>query len=224
MPGLTALNALVSVVVALCFRRTPSGRAWKEASKKSSDGGMKWVARDRMGWLAGAVASWVGLGAGCGLLIPGAKTAAAARPAARQLEFYNLHTGGSLRGCIGRAVTTSLMLWTRSITCCATSVPVTCAASILPFWIWCIACASPWRATSRSRHLGVSLPATNAMLARRSNGVAKNSYHVKGMAIDLRLGPRPQRSAHGADARRRRRRLLPESDFVHMDTGPVRSW
>ena len=39
----------------------------------------------------------------------------------------------------------------------------------------------------RSRHLGYRCPATNAMLARRSNGVAKNSYHVKGMAIDLRL-------------------------------------
>ena len=34
---------------------------------------------------------------------------------------------------------------------------------------------------------GYRSPKTNAMLARRSSGVAKNSYHTKGMAIDLRL-------------------------------------
>jgi uncharacterized protein YcbK (DUF882 family) len=64
------------------------------------------------------------------------------------------------------------------------------------------------------------------MLARRSNGVAKNSYHVKGMAIDLRL---PDRGLK--DLRNAARTLAgggvgyyPKSDFVHMDTGPVRSW
>jgi hypothetical protein len=57
---LTALKALVSVVLVLCFRRTPLGSAWEVAFENSSDGEMRWVARDRIGWLAGAVASWVG--------------------------------------------------------------------------------------------------------------------------------------------------------------------
>jgi uncharacterized protein YcbK (DUF882 family) len=34
---------------------------------------------------------------------------------------------------------------------------------------------------------GYRTAATNAMLARRSSRVAKNSYHIKGMAIDLHL-------------------------------------
>ena len=37
------------------------------------------------------------IAAGCALLIPGAKVAAAATSPARQLEFYNLHTGEALR-------------------------------------------------------------------------------------------------------------------------------
>jgi hypothetical protein len=56
---LTALNALISVVVVLCFAGR-LGPCWEAASRHSSDGGMKWVARDRMGWPAGAGASWVG--------------------------------------------------------------------------------------------------------------------------------------------------------------------
>jgi uncharacterized protein YcbK (DUF882 family) len=73
---------------------------------------------------------------------------------------------------------------------------------------------------------GYRSPATNAMLARRSNGVAKNSLHVKGMAIDLRL---PDRAL--ADLRAAALALAgggagyyPKSNFVHMDTGRVRTW
>ena len=73
---------------------------------------------------------------------------------------------------------------------------------------------------------GYRSPRTNAMLAQRSGKVAKNSYHVKGMAIDLRL---PGRQLE--DLRDTAMRLAgggvgfyPESEFVHMDTGPVRAW
>ena len=34
---------------------------------------------------------------------------------------------------------------------------------------------------------GYRSPHTNAMLAARSNGVAKHSYHMKGMAVDIRM-------------------------------------
>ena len=73
---------------------------------------------------------------------------------------------------------------------------------------------------------GYRSPKTNAMLAQRSGKVAKNSYHVKGMAIDLRL---PGRRLE--DVRDNAMRLAGggvgfyrDSDFVHMDTGPVRAW
>jgi uncharacterized protein YcbK (DUF882 family) len=73
---------------------------------------------------------------------------------------------------------------------------------------------------------GYRCPATNAMLAARSKRVAKNSYHVLGMAIDLRL---PGRQL--ATVRDSAKALAsggvgyyPNSDFVHVDTGPVRAW
>jgi uncharacterized protein YcbK (DUF882 family) len=67
---------------------------------------------------------------------------------------------------------------------------------------------------------------TNAMLAARSGGVAKNSYHVHGMAIDLRLPGCALQAVQRAalDLARGGVGFYPKSDFVHVDTGPVRRW
>jgi len=69
-------------------------------------------------------------------------------------------------------------------------------------------------------------PATNAMLAARSNGVAAHSLHLLGKAIDLRV---PGRGL--PDVRRAALALqgggvgyYPRSDFVHVDIGRVRHW
>ena len=69
-------------------------------------------------------------------------------------------------------------------------------------------------------------PATNAKLRSESTGVAKNSYHMKAMAIDIRLA-----DVRLADLRRAAKELArggvgmyPASNFVHVDTGPVRYW
>ena len=132
------------------------------------------------------------LGAGCGLLIPGAKTAAAARPAARQLEFYNLHTWRDpLRAVYwegGHYIADAL----DEIDYVLRDFRTGDVRSIDPAPLdlvhrlrLAMACDQPVHVIS-----GYRCPATNAMLARRSNGVAKNSYHVKGMAIDLRLPDR----------------------------------
>jgi uncharacterized protein YcbK (DUF882 family) len=73
---------------------------------------------------------------------------------------------------------------------------------------------------------GYRSPATNAMLNARSTGVARHSLHMQGQAIDIRLaGYRSDRlrdlalsmSAGGVGYYRK-------SDFVHIDTGRVRSW
>lgn len=73
---------------------------------------------------------------------------------------------------------------------------------------------------------GYRSPATNAMLAARSKGVAKNSYHLRGMAVDIRMPGRPLAELRDAALRLRRGGVgyYPKSDFVHVDVGPVRSW
>jgi uncharacterized protein YcbK (DUF882 family) len=73
---------------------------------------------------------------------------------------------------------------------------------------------------------GYRSPETNAMLRRKGRGAAKFSLHMVGRAIDLRL--------EGVKLSTLRRAALdlgaggvgyyPSSNFVHVDTGDVRSW
>lgn len=73
---------------------------------------------------------------------------------------------------------------------------------------------------------GYRSPATNAMLAAASDGVAQHSLHMEGKAVDIRLeGMSVRRLGRAA----RSLRLggvgqYPESNFVHVDVGNVRYW
>ena len=87
--------------------------------------------------------------------------------------------------------------------------------------------ASPHRQPRTLRdHFGLSFPSTNAMLRANSDGVAQNSYHIKAQAIDIRLRDVPLRRLH-ATAKAMKRGgvgMYTASNFVHVDTGPVRYW
>lgn len=73
---------------------------------------------------------------------------------------------------------------------------------------------------------GYRSPETNAELRKRSKNVVKNSLHMRGEAVDIRI----------PDCRTRELRnfcmklnvggvgYYPKSDFVHVDIGPVRHW
>lgn len=73
---------------------------------------------------------------------------------------------------------------------------------------------------------GYRSPKTNEMLRKHSSGVAKRSFHMLGRAIDIRLP--------GCDTRWLKQNFIAmksggvgyyrKSDFVHVDTGDVRSW
>ena len=68
-------------------------------------------------------------------------------------------------------------------------------------------------------------PETNAMLARTRFGVAENSQHLYGRALDLHLGPRLADAMQAARAMKRGGvGWYPHSGFLHIDTGPVRNW
>jgi uncharacterized protein YcbK (DUF882 family) len=82
--------------------------------------------------------------------------------------------------------------------------------------------------TSKPFHIvsGYRSPGTNASLRRHSRGVARQSLHMEGRAVDVRM--------EGVSARTIRNAALslyrggvgfyPRSNFVHLDTGDIRAW
>jgi len=73
---------------------------------------------------------------------------------------------------------------------------------------------------------GYRSPETNAKLRKKSKYVVKNSLHIQGEAVDIRIP--------GYDTRCLRKVCMKlkaggvgyyrKSDFVHVDVGPVRHW
>ena len=73
---------------------------------------------------------------------------------------------------------------------------------------------------------GYRSPATNQRLYLQRAGVAKHSFHIKGMAIDLRSEGRSIEQIRDAALNLRCGGVgyYPHSGFVHVDCGPVRQW
>lgn len=73
---------------------------------------------------------------------------------------------------------------------------------------------------------GYRSPASNSAMRRSGRGVASNSYHTRGQAIDFRID-----GVSLAKLRQAAENLnnggvgyYPRSNFIHVDTGPVRTW
>jgi len=69
-------------------------------------------------------------------------------------------------------------------------------------------------------------PKTNEMLRTRGGGVARNSQHLLGTAIDVRLEDIPIEVLRDTALAMRRGGVgfYRKADFVHIDTGRVRRW
>ena len=73
---------------------------------------------------------------------------------------------------------------------------------------------------------GYRTPKTNALLFKRNKKAAKNSYHMHGQAVDIRL-PGFKTSVLRRAAYKLSKGGIgyyPRRRFVHLDVGPVRYW
>ena len=162
-------------------------------------------------------------------LVPGAALAAlrVPYPPERSLKFYNLHTGESLtttyceNGCYVDGALREINYIMRDFR--ANEIK-----PINPRLLDLLYSLNRRLATPEPFHLisGYRSPATNAMLAARSEGVAHRSLHIEGKAADIRVPGRRlwevwqtsmEMLAGGVG-------FYPRSDFVHVDVGRVRFW
>ena len=73
---------------------------------------------------------------------------------------------------------------------------------------------------------GYRSPKTNAKLRHHSNGVAKRSLHMKGQALDIRLTGKKTSTVRDCAIALEAGGVgyYAKSNFVHVDTGRVRTW
>lgn len=73
---------------------------------------------------------------------------------------------------------------------------------------------------------GYRSPKTNEMLRKVSTGVAKRSLHMDGKAVDIRLNSVRLSKLRkiAVDMKAGGVGYYPKSNFIHVDTGAIRSW
>jgi len=159
----------------------------------------------------------------------GGRALAEAAPAVepREVRLHNLHTGESLQAVYfdqGQYVPDALAAVNRVLRDFRTGDQHVMDPRLLDLLSLVharVGAAQPFQVIS-----GYRSPKTNAMLHERSHGVANQSLHMQGMAIDVRVEGVQLLHLHQAalDLGRGGVGLYPTSDFVHMDVGRVRRW
>jgi uncharacterized protein YcbK (DUF882 family) len=73
---------------------------------------------------------------------------------------------------------------------------------------------------------GYRTPETNAILCRESGNVAKNSLHIQGKAVDIRLPDRKISAVRRVAVSLKKGGVgyYPSENFVHVDVGDIRCW
>ncbi|NJO37098.1 MAG: DUF882 domain-containing protein [Rhizobiales bacterium] len=147
--------------------------------------------------------------------------------AARELRFYNLHTFESLTAVYWRDGTylpeglAQISYHLRDFRTGGIKPIDPTLLNILHQVTSSMECDQPINVIS-----GYRTPATNAMLAAKSEKVAPNSFHMRGQAIDIRLPGLATTGVRDVALGLSRGGVgyYPESDFIHLDTGPIRAW
>ncbi len=159
-----------------------------------------------------------------GFILPPAS--AAVKPA-RELAFYDLHTGESLRTVYweaGRYLPDALKTIDFILRDYRTGEVKAIDPALLDL-LWGL---RERLGNGKAYHVisGYRSRRTNAYLRTRSGGVAKYSLHMVGKAVDIRLPGTATRELKQAAVTLKRGGVgyYPQSDFIHVDTGRVRYW
>jgi uncharacterized protein YcbK (DUF882 family) len=146
-------------------------------------------------------------------------------PGLRRLKLVNAHTGetfdGSYRDNNGPipGVLKELYVFLRDF---HSGAEIAIDVGVIDFLACVLDAAGETKATILSAY---RTPETNAMLARTNFGVAENSQHIHGRALDFRLDSKLPEAMKAARAMERGGvGWYPHSGFIHIDTGPVRNW
>ena len=170
---------------------------------------------------------FLGFGTVAGLALVCAPARAAIAAAPRSLRFESLHTGESLSAtywAAGAYVPQALHRIDHVLRDHRTGDVRPIAPGLLDLLVALrdrLQTDAPFQIISAYRS-----PATNAMLAEHSSGVARQSLHTQGLAIDIRVPGRKLTALRDAalDLKGGGVGFYPRSDFVHVDIGRVRSW
>ena len=161
------------------------------------------------------------------LSMPAMARAAIAAPGERTLRLYNTPTGESLSSVFwaeGQFVPDALTDINKLLRDHRNNT----VSAIDPELLVLLSSVSAQFGPQQQLHVisGYRSPESNEKLAAASGGVAKHSMHIEGKAIDIRMPGRDLASVHKAalNAKRGGVGYYPDSQFVHMDTGRVRSW
>lgn len=152
---------------------------------------------------------------------------AGAAPIARRLAFEHTHTGErlALTYAVGDAylpqALATLRRFLRDFRSGETHAIDPALLDQLHRLATLTASGAPFQVISAYRS-----PATNRRLRERSQGVAAQSLHLTGQAIDIRLADVALGDLRDAALSLRAGGVgyYPASDFVHVDTGRVRRW
>ena len=164
---------------------------------------------------------------GAGLYLPGSALASLSTEPERSLSLYNTHTGESLNRVFwaeGAFIPESLAEINKLLRDHRTND----VAAIDPQLLTLLGTLTSLVSPGDTLHVisGYRSPQSNQALAEQSDGVAKHSLHMDGKAIDIRIPGRDLAYLRDSALSMRRGGVgyYPKSQFVHVDTGRVRSW
>jgi len=146
-------------------------------------------------------------------------------PALRRLTLVNAHTGenfdGPYRDALG-PIAMAMEELSHFLRDHHSGQRIAIDVGVIDFLAAVMEAVGATRATILSAY---RTPETNAMLARTTFGVADNSQHLYGRALDIRLEARLEDAMQAARAMQRGGvGWYPHSGFFHLDSGPVRNW